>query len=550
MDTSLLAGVSGLQAHQRMLDVTGNNLANVNTTAYKSSRVSFSELLGNTLKEASQPTSSMGGTNPMQIGAGVQVASIDRNMTQGSLMNTGQPLDMAVDGSGFFVLNDGKRDIYTRVGAFAVDSNYYLVDPGTGYRVQRIGTEGMSNGFQSVSNNDIRIPFDVALPARATSNLFYTGNLSADQIELTQNVMTSGIQYSTAGSLASADTTFSSLDQTANLAVGDKLVISGTKADGTAIAATDFDLFDGDGNVKTMGDLISEINTLFPGSTATIVNGEIRLTDNELGYSRTDVKLTFDSAGASTFKTPSYFTMLSAGGQASKSTNVDIYDTQGIAHSLSATFVKSTEANKWDLVLTSVSGDVTVDKRRISGITFLSDGSFSGLSDADPTFKFKFVHEPNNIRSVSVHMGTSGEFDGLGQLGGTSTVAPSGQDGYMAGSLSSLSVNREGVLVGVFTNGIRADVAAVKLATFQNSAGLASIGNNYFSTSANSGDAVASRALSGAAGSIRGGALEKSNVEVATEFVNLIEAQNGFQANARTIKVATDMVRELTNLIR
>src|SRR5512133_1924522 len=101
---SLLAGVSGLQAHQKMLDVSGNNLANVNTTGFKSSRVSFAELLGNTLREASQPTQNVGGTNPMQVGSGVEVASIDRNMTQGSLMNTGQPLDMAIDGQGFFVL--------------------------------------------------------------------------------------------------------------------------------------------------------------------------------------------------------------------------------------------------------------------------------------------------------------------------------------------------------------------------------------------------------------------------------------------------------------
>ena len=146
--------------------------------------------------------------------------------------------------------------------------------------------------------------------------------------------------------------------------------------------------------------------------------------------------------------------------------------------------------------------------------------------------------------------GTIGENDGLTQFGNASTVAPGGQDGYASGWLSSLTVMREGTLVGIFTNGIRRDVAAMKIATFQNPAGLESIGNNYFTTSANSGAPVATKALSGGAGAVQGGALERSNVEVAAEFVNMISAQNGYQANARTIQVANAMLQELTNLIR
>jgi flagellar hook protein FlgE len=131
-----------------------------------------------------------------------------------------------------------------------------------------------------------------------------------------------------------------------------------------------------------------------------------------------------------------------------------------------------------------------------------------------------------------------------------STAAATGQDGYSSGWLSNLSVDREGVLVGIFDNGIRRNVAGIRLATFQNPAGLQSIGNSYFVTSANSGEPVPTQALTGGAGAVRGGALEKSNVDVAVEFVNLIQAQNGFQANARTITVSNEMLRELTNLIR
>ena len=171
MGNALLSGVSGLSAHQTMLDVAGANLANVNTTAFKSSRVTFSDLLSETLKDAGQPTGTVGGTNPTQIGSGVQLSSVDKDMTQGSLINTGQPLDMAIEGAGMFVLSDGTKDVYTRVGTFAVDSDFYLVDPATGYRVQRIGSEGVAEGFQSAANDSIRIPYDVALPAKATETL-------------------------------------------------------------------------------------------------------------------------------------------------------------------------------------------------------------------------------------------------------------------------------------------------------------------------------------------------------------------------------------------
>ena len=124
------------------------------------------------------------------------------------------------------------------------------------------------------------------------------------------------------------------------------------------------------------------------------------------------------------------------------------------------------------------------------------------------------------------------------------------QDGYEAGNLSAVSVNNEGVLIGAFSNGIKKDIAALQLALFNNPAGLQGVGGGYYEPSANSGGAVATQAMRSGAGSIHGGALEKSNADVATEFVNMIEAQNGFQANARTIRVATDILRELTSLIR
>src|SRR4030065_51577 len=108
---ALSAGVTGLQAHQKMLDVAGNNLANVTTTAFKSSRITFSELLSQTIKKASQPTGTVGGTNPQQMGSGVGIAGISPNMQQGNIVNTGNPLDLAMEGEGYFVVNKRLQNI-------------------------------------------------------------------------------------------------------------------------------------------------------------------------------------------------------------------------------------------------------------------------------------------------------------------------------------------------------------------------------------------------------------------------------------------------------
>jgi flagellar hook protein FlgE len=549
MNSSLLAGVSGLRANQKLLDVAGNNLANVNTTAFKSSRVNFSDLLGETMEEASQPSATSGGTNPMQVGSGVQVASVDRNMQQGSLVDTGQPLDMAIEGAGYFVLNNGKQDVYTRSGAFAVDSEYYLVDPSTGFRVQRTGTEGVTEGFQSSTSSDIRIPYDVSLPAQATGNIALTGNLSADTPEETTNLLSSGIQCKSGGSAASADTLLTDLDGVSALADGDTISITGTTRAGTAVAAT-YTITTA--ATATVGDMLTAITAAFPGSTATMSNGEIHLTDDDAGYSQTDLQLEFNGAGA--FEVPNYFTLTSAGGEATKNIDVDVFDSQGISHTLSATFVKTTTPNEWDMVLNSISGDVAgVSDRRINGLTFLGDGSFGGLGGLTPdtaSFKLAYGNAPTTTREIKVNLGTVGKFEGLSQFGGPSTVTPSGQDGYASGSLSTVSVTSEGVLVGVFTNGARRNLAALKVATFQNSAGLDALGNNYYGTSANSGEPIASKALAGSAGSIKGSSLEKSNVEMAVEFVNLIQAQSGYQANATTIRTTSEMLRSLTNLMQ
>jgi flagellar hook protein FlgE len=558
MSFALSAGVTGLQAHQKMLDIAGNNLANVNTTAFKSSRITFAELLSETIKKASQPTASIGGTNPQQMGSGVGVAGISPNMAQGNIVNTGNPLDMAIEGEGYFVVNNGLQNVYTRSGVFAVDAASNLVDPTTGYLVQRIGSEGISDGFQIAGNSNIHVPYDVAMAAKATAEINIVGNLSADsQLPVTQtNVLKSNVPYTTNnGTTATEATLINNLDQTtAGTYVGATITVTGYEHDGTplndaaplAVDAT-----------TTMQNLLDHVNTVLgaTNAVATLSHGQITVTDVDSGYSESDIKLAFANGGTADWTEPPYFEIATVGGEEVKSINITVYDTQGGKHVLSGAFVRTDAANTWDMVLTSITGDIydiTLDNRRIQDISFdAGDGSYAGLTGTDNAdLTITFSHDTANPQTITLNMGTTGQLNGLTQFAGNSTAVAREQDGYEAGSLANISVDNEGTLIGVFSNGIKKNIATLQIALFQNTSALESLGNGYFNFSANSGGAVATQAMTGGAGSIHGGALEKSNADVATEFVNMIQAQNGFQANARTISVANDILKELTNLIR
>ncbi len=564
MTYALSSGVTGMLANQRLLDVAGNNLANLNTTAFKASRVTFEELLSQTLDQGSQPGENIGGTNPQQIGCGVDTSAITPNTAQGSVVNTGNPLDMAIEGNGYFVVSDGEdyNYLYTRAGAFGVDATGYLVDPSTGYRVQRIGLTGEADGFQIAGDGDIRVPYDVALPATATSEITITGNISSDATGVAQSqILTSTIEYTYQGGREGTEIT--ELDQCDQFSGGSEadgqlgagetgtITISGYNPDGSALSTGLSFAVDA---ATTLGDLITHLNTnVLNGATASLSEGRIRITDDQAGYSKSDISLSYTGAGV--LETPPYFELTSVGGDEVKNVNIAIYDSQGGKHVLSAALVRTDTVNTWDMVLTSVSGNVdsiTPDNRRINNVAFSPEtGAFAGLPVGQQAiFTITFGHDVGNPQTMTMNFGTIGGFDGLTQFAGNSTAVAREQDGYEAGHLTSVWVNGEGILSGAFSNGIKKDLAALQMSLFSNPAGLQSIGRGYFTPSANSGDAVATQAAHSGAGTIHGGALEKSNADVATEFVSMIQAQNGFQANARTIRVATDILRELTNLVR
>jgi len=177
---SIFTGVAGLQTYQRAVDVIANNIANVNTIGFKSARVSFAEALAQTLRAGSEA-----GTNPMQIGLGVGLASIENLMGQGNLKSTGRPTDVAVLGDGFFVLSDGQKIVFTRAGVFQLDGKNRLVSASNGMRLLGWLADRTTGTIDTTANVDagtqIVIPIGTRLTARQTTSAVYQGNLDASQ---------------------------------------------------------------------------------------------------------------------------------------------------------------------------------------------------------------------------------------------------------------------------------------------------------------------------------------------------------------------------------
>jgi flagellar hook protein FlgE len=556
MSSSLLAGVSGLRVHQQLLDVTGNNLANVNTIGFKSSRLRFSDLLSQTAQEASGATETVGGRNPIQVGLGVKVAALDAEMSQGTLEPTGNVLDMAVQGDGYFVLSDGAQRFYTRAGAFAVDENNYLVDPATGYKVQRFGDAGEGSAvepaFQAVTSSDIVIPYNHSVAAQMTSEIGFTGNLSSGASGPVAELWTMGAALTDGGAAATAATLLNDLDSnTVDYVNGDTIEITGTDTDGSAVSAT---LTLAAAATATVGDLINAMSAAYGDATATIdATGRISLTADTEGAAALSVTLADGaaSAGATTWSNHTLQLATNGADGDTVTTAIDVYDEQGNAHTLTMIFQKMA-TNTWNITASVPAGEGTVVDGSVTGVTFNDDGSFSlvsgtGAGDANLTVNWAGL---TNNQTVALNFGTSGQFDKLTQFGGSTSAAATEQDGFEPGFLSSLSIGSDGTIEGVFTNGQVFPIAQLQVASFSNPAGLRRVGDNYYTVSSNSGEAVPGTGLTGGRGLVQSGVLELSNVDIALEVVRLITAQRGFQVNARTITTTDEIMQELSNLVR
>ncbi len=431
---ALLASVASVKAQQTRMNVIGNNLANVNTTAYKSARVTFQDMISQTMQGATRPSEGNGGTNPIQYGLGVSVGSTDVNNEQGSLGATNRPSDLAIQGNGYFMVPNGDGVAYTRDGSFDLDANGDLVQTSTGNRL--LGWTADAQGSIDTStpisaSTSLNIPIGKLNAVQATTTATMKGNLSAE-----------------------AD---SSATYTAQMTVYDSL------------------------------------------------GGSHQVT---IQYSNHSTDMTADPSAPS-----------------------------GASNSWDWTAYEGADTNGTMIGSSSTSGN--------SKIYANGTGSYLSALASGAT---------NNIilpaASGTPAVPISVDFSGIGQLKSDSQVTMGTQNGFPPGSLEGYNIGTDGVITGLFTNGLTRSLGQIAMSNFPNPNGLSRVGDNMWRATDNSGTAVVGTAQSGGRGVINSGYLEQSNVDISSEFSDLIITQRGFQANTKIITTVDEMLQDLINMKR
>jgi flagellar hook protein FlgE len=505
MGSALWIAISGLNASSKELDVIGNNIANSNTMGFKSGKTYFANVLSQSL--------SGGSSGMMQIGQGVTVADVATQFSQGSLESTASGLDLAIDGSGFFITQDSDgSQYYTRAGAMHIDGNGYLVDINN-YKVQGYAPGSATLGDVNTSG---------AQSAPDTSTTFSVGlNLDA--------------RAATGDTFYSSQTVFDTLGAPHTMAVtyqktegsgywGVQAAVDG--ADATAQSYTGFK-FDGNGNLEKLYSSAAAIVTETAGNSDITVNNPGQLYKD----SSADFSFTYN-AGTSAW------TCGNNGGYSNISW-------QGSSSSIT---IDLDGSGGTDITLTPASG-VTWGNGNITFSIVQTE-----IDPANIT-----VTVPSSVLLNNATIGASNTLNWdivsanaqtITGYASASAVKALYNDGYPSGVLKSLAIEGDGTITGYFTNGQTTSLGQIALADFANPWGLKKMGQNLFSETLTSGQAIINTPGSGGLGDLKSSSLEMSNTDIGTEFINMITAQRAYQANAKIITTTDDMMTALMNTKR
>lgn len=568
MMRSLYSGVAGLKTHQTRMDVIGNNIANVNTTAYKSSSMTFSELMSQTTQKASgaNATTGVGGTNAKQIGLGVKAGAINTAITtQGSAQSTGNPFDIMITGDNFFVVSNGSENFFTRDGSFYVDGAGNLAMTSTGYNVMGWGVDETTGNIKQDTVTALRImsAANMTYPPEATTKANISGILDENDKDVTSaNGKTVNLNFFDArGYSYTAKFTFkqSGGDKTNEYSMELSKLLDSTGAeidisklefgnrsqqkmetkvtlntdayrwdgkvlktkDGTTDVADLADIFKADGSLITPADdaaaqkqqkALDAIAKAYgyEGSTDEFLNLYITSTANK------DKQLTIQD--------------LLGNMMAGKTT--DVLPADGSAITMEGRYFEGTTVvfNKDTGKLESVGGSTT--NLNVNAAFSALGGNFS-----DVTIDLSECTNYDN-KGTSTIGATSGDLDGLGT-------------GRRLGDMIGVSIRKDGMIYARYDNGMTKLLGQIATAAFANASGLEKEGDNLYSATLNSGefDGIGVDITAGG-GYMSTGQLEMSNVDLSSEFTEMITTQRGFQANSRIITVSDTLLEELTNLKR
>lgn len=574
---AMFTALSGLNANSRSLDVIGNNIANVNTTAYKSNRMLFSTQFSRNLSIGTAPGDVNGGTNPGQVGLGVRIAGTQRDFSGGTISASGDARDLAIEGSGFFIVNrGGGRDAYTRAGAFRLNAENDLTTI-EGYRVRGYAVDANFNVNRG-SLVDLNIPVGTLTLSEATENVRFSGNLNAGGtpgtagsiISLDAMAVAAGATVPpTAPNVVETTSLVSELELGANpgtalFPVGSQIRLTQAQK-GTKILPTETLTVTATTTVQDVMDFFANAmgidrtsganpDTNVPGVSLDPATGVMRIvgnigTTNDIALDPSDIEV-LDSTGAVINRplTPNKTT--TANGESVRTTFVT-YDSLGNPVSVDITAVlssKTANGTTWQYFVDSANpgdGPLSVGAGTVS---FDSFGQIQGDGDLTITLDRTGTGAVSPMQVTLDFRSEAGSVTALTDQ--TSTLAATFQDGTPLGTLASYAVGADGIIVGAFTNGLSRVVGQVAVATFSNPEGLVDEGNNVFVPGPNSGTPVVSGPLEFSAGRVVGGALELSNVDLSQEFINMILASTGYSASSRVITTSEQLFQQLLVLGR
>lgn len=570
MMRSLYSGVAGLKTHQTRMDVIGNNIANVNTTAYKSSSMTFSELMSQTTQKASgaNATTGVGGTNAKQIGLGVKAGAINTAITtQGSAQSTGNPFDIMITGDNFFVVSNGSENFFTRDGSFYVDGAGNLAMTSTGYNVMGWGVDETTGNIKQDTVTALRImsAANMTYPPEATTQANISGILDENDKDVTSaNGKTVNLNFFDArGYSYTAKFTFKqsgepntnvySMELTKLLdSTGAEIDISALdfgnrtqqKMETKVTLNTDAYMWDGkvlktkDGTteVANLADIFNQYGSLITPQDDAAAQKQQKALDaiaKAYGYEgSTDEFLNLYITSAADPK--QQLTMQDLLGNMMAGKNTDILPADGSTITMEGRYFEGTTVvfNKDTAKLESVGGSTT--NLGINAAFSQLGGNFS-----DITIDLSECTNYDN-KGTSTIGATSGDLDG-----------PGTGCGRRLGDMIGVYIQKDGMIYANYDNGMTKLLGQIATAAFANASGLEKEGDNLYSATLNSGefDGIGVDITAGG-GYMSTGQLEMSNVDLSSEFTEMITTQRGFQANSRIITVSDTLLEELTNLKR
>lgn len=580
LTSTLYTGLSGMTVNQQKLNVIGNNIANVNTVAFKSSRALFKPQFYITDSAGSAPSGTYGGVNPSQRGLGAQVATIQKNFSAGSPEATGINTDLAIQGDGFFIVDGGEKQ-YTRDGSFHRNEDNFLVSSKGEY----VLGYGVDKDFNVIPGElqKLEIPVNNLTIAEATTTVQFRGNLNAGgDVSTGASVLESGPLLDDAGAAPSGSTPLVSLRNADDLATplfvdGSTLTLAAKRGGSnlpestfTIDSATTVDqlneFFQQGLGIDTSADVIASAPAGFtPGvglATATATGdpaGSLRLsitgnagTINGLNLSGA---LKTSAGGA-----PLTFDEVSEPVGEGFHTLVTVYDSLGIPVNLEVNLSLEDKTDNggttWRFY--AFSGDDTNTGEFTPGATPADDGTILGSGTVEFDQNGVFIRANNDtVNILRADLGPESplpirlDMTSLTSLRDTKQdVTPEAQDGFATGSLKGFSIQANGNIDGAFDNGLTRTLGRVALAHFDNPEGLIDQGSNNYSTSGSSGEAVISTPGEFSTGVILAGQLEQSNVDLSKEFIDMIVTTTGFSAASRVITTSNRLLDELLQTSR